>query len=309
MANEVFISYSRKDYDIVRPIKNEIDLEVGIESWMDLDGIESDEQFEDVIINAINQHDTLLFMMSQDSMHSKWALRELAFAERKHKRIVLIRIDKATMPDKFCFRYQEKDQIEWNNDLQRSKLLENLKEWFPIIEHDSFTHIFINNHRTVEQAEEFYRKAHDLPWVGNEIEKFKLLQIASELGSHAALFELGWCYEKGTGTKQNVNKAIRCYRKSAEEGFCPAQVYIAKYYEEGIIVSQDNIKAFRWYKKAAEQGYSPACYHLGICYEHGRGTSQDIFMAVEWYKLAAKDRMYREQANIALCRLSETSIY
>lgn len=129
MAKEVFISYSRADYQKVREIKETIDLEVGIDCWMDLDGIESDQQFVDVIINAINSHDTVLFMMSEASMQSKWALDELAFAEKKHKRIVLVRLDKTEMPDNFYFLYHGKDQIEWINDGQRRKLIKNLRSW------------------------------------------------------------------------------------------------------------------------------------------------------------------------------------
>lgn len=132
MANEVFISYSRADYQKVRSIKETIGREVGIDCWMDLDGIESDQQFVEVIINAINCHDTMLFMMSEASMQSKWALDELAFAEKKQKRIVLVRLDKGEMPDNFYFSYHSKDQIDWSNKEQRNKLLSNLKKWFAL---------------------------------------------------------------------------------------------------------------------------------------------------------------------------------
>ena len=50
MANEVFISYSRKDFTIVDVVKKEIDSSVGIDCWMDLNGIESGEYFKKVII-------------------------------------------------------------------------------------------------------------------------------------------------------------------------------------------------------------------------------------------------------------------
>lgn len=129
MANEVFISYSRKDYNKVREIKDVIDREVGINCWIDLDGIESHEQFVNVIVNAINSHEMMLFMMSDSSMQSKWTLNELSLAERRKKRIVLVKIDNAEMPDDFYFLYRLKDQIEWNDSLQRGKLLRNLKSW------------------------------------------------------------------------------------------------------------------------------------------------------------------------------------
>ena len=129
MANEVFTSYSRKDFDKVVGIKKEIDRVVGIECWMDLDGINSDAQFVDVIVSAINRHDTILFMMSEASMHSKWALSELALAQKKQKRIVLVKIDDAEMPDNFFLLYNYQQQTDWNSRIHHDKLLSNLKAW------------------------------------------------------------------------------------------------------------------------------------------------------------------------------------
>lgn len=129
---DVFISYSRKDLELVKEIKTEIDRLVGIDCWMDLDGIESGEQFEDVIINAICKCDTILFMMSANSMLSEWALDELEFAMHEKKRIVLVSIDNAEMSGKFYFRYHKYDTITWSNQLQREKLIRNLKSWIGI---------------------------------------------------------------------------------------------------------------------------------------------------------------------------------
>ncbi len=128
----VFISYSRKDLELVKDIKTEIDRLIGIDCWMDLDGIESGEQFEDVIINAICKCDTILFMMSANSMQSEWALDELDFAKHEKKRIVLVSIDNTEMAGKFYFRYHKYDTITWTNLPQREKLIRNLKSWIRI---------------------------------------------------------------------------------------------------------------------------------------------------------------------------------
>ena len=129
---DVFISYCRKDLELVKEIKAEIDRQVGIDCWMDLDGIESGEQFEDVIINAICKCDIILFMMSANSMQSEWALDELDFAKHEKKRIVLVSIDNTEMSGKFYFRYHKYDIITWNNQPQREKLIRNLKSWIGI---------------------------------------------------------------------------------------------------------------------------------------------------------------------------------
>ena len=129
MDKEVFISYSRKDLEEVKIIKYEIEKEVGIDCWMDLDGIESGEQFEDVIIEAISKSNILLFMMSANSMQSQWALDELDFARHENKRVVLVSIDHAEMKGKFYFRYHKYDNIIWNIVPQRNKLIRDLKNW------------------------------------------------------------------------------------------------------------------------------------------------------------------------------------
>lgn len=128
MANEVFISYSRKDYEKVKAIKDEIDRLVGIDCWMDIDGIESgNNSFRKVIISAINRHDTLLFMLTPQSMNSEYAMKELGFAASKGKRIVLVDLEHTQLNDVFLFEYKDKDNIDWNNQLERDKLINNLR--------------------------------------------------------------------------------------------------------------------------------------------------------------------------------------
>ena len=132
MANEVFISYSRKDYEKVKAVKDEIDSLVGIDCWMDLDGIESGEWFKKVIISAINRHETLLFMLTPNSMNSPFAMKELGFAAKKGKRIVLVDLENTQLNDDFIFDYSDKDNIDWNDPLQRDKLINNLRTWFSV---------------------------------------------------------------------------------------------------------------------------------------------------------------------------------
>ena len=51
---DLFISYSRKDIDVVNPIKEELEAN-GFSCWIDLEGIESgEENFKAKIIPAIN---------------------------------------------------------------------------------------------------------------------------------------------------------------------------------------------------------------------------------------------------------------
>lgn len=126
---DIFISYSRHDLEKVKEVMAEIEQSTGARCWMDLDGIESGEQFEKVIISAINRSATFLFMLSEYSMNSEWTLDELDFAKKKGKRLVIVAIENVKMSDIFYFRYHKYDQINWDSLPQRGKLLRDIKKW------------------------------------------------------------------------------------------------------------------------------------------------------------------------------------
>ena len=80
MQREVFISYSRKDLSIVEKIKNDIEQSTGQECWMDLTGIESgSEMFVDAILEGIEDCKVFLFMLSENSQISEYAMKELKY--------------------------------------------------------------------------------------------------------------------------------------------------------------------------------------------------------------------------------------
>lgn len=156
---DIFISYSRHDVIRVTQIKNELERETQSSCWMDLDGIESGEQFVNVIISAINRCNTVLFMMSEHSMNSEWALDELDFAKKKKKRVVLVAIEDVEITDIFYFQYHKYDQIEWNNQHQREKLIRDVKKW---IENDEAERLKKKENRSVSGGE-FMQEHNEIP--------------------------------------------------------------------------------------------------------------------------------------------------
>ena len=64
--SQVFVSYKRVDKDKVFPIVRQMESKLGIKFWVDLEGIESDEQFTNVIIDAIIDCEVFLFMLSSN---------------------------------------------------------------------------------------------------------------------------------------------------------------------------------------------------------------------------------------------------
>ncbi len=128
--HKIFISYSRADYHTVLKLKDEIEHVIGKDTcWIDLTGIESDRQFVDVIIDAIDKADIFLFMYSKHSDRSEWTRKEIEYAYSEKKKIVFVRIDKAQLSKYFRFQFGGHDIIDINDILQKRKLIENLYSW------------------------------------------------------------------------------------------------------------------------------------------------------------------------------------
>lgn len=135
--NQIFISYKRFDRDKVFEIKDEIEDKIGNHCWIDLDGIESDAQFANVIIKAINQAKVFLFMYSSshaqiDDYDNDWTVREINFAQKKRKRIVFVNIDGTPLTDWFELMFGTKQQVDANSDIAMQKLCKDMMKWLNV---------------------------------------------------------------------------------------------------------------------------------------------------------------------------------
>ena len=134
MKERIFISYKRANKDIVFKIKDDIEKNVGEKCWIDLDGIESDAQFVDVIIKAINEAEIFLFMYSKkhgeiENYKKDWTTRELSYAEKRDKKIIFINLDGSNLTDYFEFKFGEYQQVDAASTTAMSKLYSDLSKW------------------------------------------------------------------------------------------------------------------------------------------------------------------------------------
>nr|HPR90113.1 tetratricopeptide repeat protein [Synergistaceae bacterium] len=118
------------------------------------------------------------------------------------------------------------------------------------------------------------------------------------MGDIEAQNELGWMYDTGEGMPENVEEAVKWYRKAAEQGNSVAQANLAWMYEKGRGVPLDLQLAVEWYSKAAEQGLPRAQNNLGVLYEYGTGVPKDEKKAVELYTKAAEQGYVIAQTNL-----------
>lgn len=131
-SKPIFISYSRIDKNIVFPFVKRIEQELNTTCWIDSEGIESGSQFEEVIVNAIEESNVVLFMLSDSSINSKWTKREVLYAEDERKRIVPVVVDKKGLRKWFKFHFGNVDYIDINDEGQCDKLLNNLASWIGV---------------------------------------------------------------------------------------------------------------------------------------------------------------------------------
>ena len=143
----VFVSYTRADKDIVFPFVAQLEKELHIRCWIDLSGIETGDQFEDVIMEAIDTSTIVLFMLSDHSLKSDWTRREVFYAHNMRKRVLPIVIDGKGLRGWFLFHFGNIDFIDITSEEQRSKLSMNLRGWLGITL--SFTGM-ANNHKWVD---------------------------------------------------------------------------------------------------------------------------------------------------------------
>ena len=134
MQRDIFISYSRRDIDLVRQIKREIEQSIGVQCWMDINGIESGSpRFTKDIVDGINHCKVFLFMLSEHSQASEFALNELSFAYKRRgiqgKRVVIINVSGCKLTDEFDLMYGLTDTILWTDVPQHDKLIRDLRTW------------------------------------------------------------------------------------------------------------------------------------------------------------------------------------
>jgi len=92
----IFISYSHKDYDYVRRLQEEL-LGKGFSVWMD-DRIDYDAPWPKVIQDHLSNCDALILVVSENSFESEWVQKEVARAKRIGKPVLPILLNGGMWP-------------------------------------------------------------------------------------------------------------------------------------------------------------------------------------------------------------------
>ena len=135
---DVFISYSRKDYEkdneiipgnLISKIQEAFEKN-GISYWFDKDGIYSSQEFVEVISDAIAKSYILVFVSSLNSNESIYTTGEIFEALDGNKEIIPVRLDNCQYNKKFRMLIRPKDYIDYfeNPDNAIEKLLDAINK-------------------------------------------------------------------------------------------------------------------------------------------------------------------------------------
>ena len=109
---------------------------------------------------------------------------------------------------------------------------------------------------------------------------------SAEQGYAPAEYMYGGIFREGRW--KNPQQLVDWWTKAAEQGDINAQLWLGVHYEDGRDgVKRDYSNAFKWLSLAARQGQPDAQVTLGQMYENGEGVPQDYRVAAYWYRKAA----------------------
>lgn len=89
---DIFISYSRKDTDLITPILDALK-DKGYTLWLDTEGKYHSEKFRGKIVKAIKESSCVVFFSSKNSNESEWVRREINVADEENKTIIPFILD------------------------------------------------------------------------------------------------------------------------------------------------------------------------------------------------------------------------
>ncbi|MDE5787552.1 MAG: sel1 repeat family protein [Bacteroidaceae bacterium] len=123
----------------------------------------------------------------------------------------------------------------------------------------------------------------------NEKAGYEWIKKSADQGYTPAQYGMGICYQYGYGgVKKDTKEAFEYYLKAANKGDEAALYRIAQCYKDGIGVENDLSKAFEYYLRTAELGNIDAMFEVALCYQNGYGTTTNHKEAFKWYKKCAE---------------------
>lgn len=123
---DVFISYSRKDSEIVKSIYERLK-KSGVSCWLDMDGMFSGVSYKKVIVDAIKQVKVMLFMSSENSNKSRNVVSEVSVAMERKKKVIPVRLDMSPYSESLEYDLVDFDFVQFDKNHTEESYAQLLK--------------------------------------------------------------------------------------------------------------------------------------------------------------------------------------
>lgn len=127
MDKDIFISYSRKDVEIVKAIYEWLE-RAGYKCWLDVNGMFSGVSYKKVIVDAIKRSKMLLFMSSKNSNKSRNVVSEVSVAVEYDKKIIPVRLDMSSYSESIEYDIINHDYVVYDRSRMEDSNREMLKK-------------------------------------------------------------------------------------------------------------------------------------------------------------------------------------
>lgn len=125
MTFDLFISYSRKDKELVHEFVKQLQHK-GLSVWIDWSGIKSGDKFKAEIVQAIEESNIVLFFSSVSSNASDWVQKEISIASNRHKTIIPVKIDDSAYDKNIEVDLTLLDFVDYTNSEDRHIVFDKL---------------------------------------------------------------------------------------------------------------------------------------------------------------------------------------
>ena len=121
-------------------------------------------------------------------------------------------------------------------------------------------------------------------------------------GDPAVEFTVAEMYILGRGVPVDYEQGTVWLRRSADQGFAPAQAALGEIFRQGRGLDRNAAEGAKWCRRAAEQGFVQAELRLAADYAEGSGVPRDDVLAYMWLTLAsaeAPDAAHQQRHRLA----------
>jgi TPR repeat protein len=303
---DIFLSYSSKDRERVRPIRHALAAQ-GYEVFWDQE-TPAGVDWNQWIMGHLSRSRLVIVAWSKNSVHSANVIHEATIA-REDMKLVPVLLEALTTRDFPIGFYttQAASLQDWSGqaahkgylDLMaavRKRLGGNAGAIVEAARQDEAADIAdlarrANAGDANAQLELGYRYFEGLFVAKDDREALRLWRCAADLGNAAAQHNLGALYSDGRGSLQkNEEEAVRLYRLATENGDPRAPFALGVLYLDGKGgLQKDEREAVRLMQLSAERGSAEGQFALGLFHRTGRASvPKDDRQACRLFKSAAE---------------------